>query len=286
MIACYDWACFRYDLWNLDGVDLFRSPQPRPIQPARYVTVLGAASAFGRHGEDAGHCATLGIRVEPFSNGGGAHYFLNNERILELVNGSAACVVPATPRVRAAIRNTTTSVGKGVVKRTADGGRGGHPEDLSEAVGRRPRRRGTSADSREQGNMGRRKYRAAECDPRAEEILWLSSREPDYEPDMKSYRDLQADISQLVDTPKGGADPRQSLCEGGRARRIAEYPFYNRFTGGQGKCFFGSGVPQAARLLCLAGDARGGKPASAFCPRTAASRYAACRRAGGAAQPA
>ena len=245
----YDWACFRYDLWNLDGVGFLRGPDPRPIQPARYVTVLGAASAFGRHAEEPfAHTLrkTLGIPVLNLSaSAAGPSYFLNNERILELVNGSAACIVQATAaRSCGNSEYNNEHSGKGVVKRTADG-----PD--AEAVNIRK----IYQKLWDEGRVDEALRLIAESKAtwvdeniallnaiRVPKIfLWLSSREPDYEPDMKSYQTYTGAFPQLVDGPMVEAvRPHADAYVKVATRAGLPIPFYNRFTGGQGECFFGS----------------------------------------------
>jgi len=96
-----DWQCYYYDIWHLPGVGYLRGPDPRPVEPGKFVTILGTAHSFGRMAAVPYPrllSESFGIKAFNLSNSAaGPRYFLQSPAILDLVSQSAACIlqVPA-----------------------------------------------------------------------------------------------------------------------------------------------------------------------------------------------
>ncbi|MDX1419905.1 MAG: DUF6473 family protein [Rubricoccaceae bacterium] len=95
-----DWEVVDYECYELDGTGLWlRGPAPAPLEEGAYVTAIGAAQTFGcfcPRPYPALLAERLGMEVLNLGiSGAGPSFFLQQPALLDIINGSALCIVQA-----------------------------------------------------------------------------------------------------------------------------------------------------------------------------------------------
>jgi hypothetical protein len=118
-----------YDLWKLPGIDFpLRGPPVAVEGEAPAISFLGAAQVFGafvNHPFPNLVGEMLSARVLNFGTGGvGAQFYVDRPKLIEIVNGSAACVIQVMS-ARSAMQNRFMSSlnGRASVRLTYPNGR-------------------------------------------------------------------------------------------------------------------------------------------------------------------
>jgi len=135
-----DWRIVDYQLERLRGTNLkFRGPIPRQLEADSYIACIGAAQTFG--------CFTarpfpallaerLGMATLNLGYGGaGPSFFLNNERLLDVVNG-ARLVVVQVMSARSETNSEFESEGLEYLRRRSDGQKVGAVSAYNELIRR------------------------------------------------------------------------------------------------------------------------------------------------------
>ena len=245
----FDWECFNYNLWMLPGVGFLRGPDPRPLPTGRYVSVLGTAHSFGRF------CRTaFPERLEELTGEAcldlstsavGPRYFLTKPKILEFANAGAACIIQA-PSARSCgnSRYNNDHWGNNVFQLNGAGANSPfiHENSIYPAMfrdGRSEEAIGLLAESKAFWVHEMTALLEAIRVPKI--LLWFSSRTPEYEPDASSYERYCGDFPQLVD--RAMFDAVAKLADETvevSSRSGLPIRFTNRFTGEEGRCYFGN----------------------------------------------
>lgn len=122
----FDWEAFDYSLYRMDGVGYLRGPDPRPLVPGRYLSTIGSAHVFGRFVDrpfPAQLVEALKLQVVDLSTSAVApSYFGEHERILQVINAGAACIVQMVSARSCENSEWTNRITrKNVFQRVADG---------------------------------------------------------------------------------------------------------------------------------------------------------------------
>lgn len=244
----YDWDSFNYNLYMLDGTGFLRGPDPRPLPAGRYLSVIGAADAFGRFVERP-YADQIGQRLRlPVANMGvsaaGPGFFAENVRLLDIINGGAACVVNLmSARSSENSQYTNLKTRKNLFQPVADGPDAPFLTDIA-------------IFSRLWGLDRELAFRLIEESQQTwlrdmallisrikvpSVVMWFSSRGFDLSGDTESYVSYASAFPQLVNRAmvETAASFGDAFVEvtGGEGLPV---PFENRFTGAPGRCFFGT----------------------------------------------
>lgn len=245
----FDWECYRYDLYQAEGIGNLRGPDPRPLRPGGYMTAIGAAQTFGRFVDNPfTHQLrrATGMRMFDLSTSAVAPaYFTTHGQIMDIINNSALCVVQMT-----AARSCGNSVynnekgHKNIFRKTAEGedSRFYNEHEIYEDLwkaGKIDEAKQLIEESKQTWITETRELLDAIKVPKV--LLWLSSRTPEYTPNPVNYSSYAGEFPQYVDRPlveavKGAADDYVEAI----SREGLPIPFKNRFTGETGQCYFGT----------------------------------------------
>ncbi len=217
-----DYHIVDYQEYELPGTGLlFRGPDPGPADPGQQITFIGAAQTYGCLTDRPFPAITGELLGRPVRNlgygGAGPRFFLENRRLIEEANASAAVVVQVMSS-RSEDNRLFRSGGLEYLERVSDGARlsasdayGGLVGGFDPVTGRPVNRNTRRVNSRlhrwklrrvvaeTQQNWIENSTRLLESIVAPTVLLWFSTRRPtDYTPRYRTVGELFGKFPQMV----------------------------------------------------------------------------------------